>query len=111
SVTKLYEAAEFQQPQFEELPTYPAVKRDITLAVAPDLSIETLDKLFQQYRKQRDVCRRTEYTDVYYAESYKNVTFHLEYQSADHSLTDEEVNTEVQRLVEAIQQEVEAEWV
>jgi phenylalanyl-tRNA synthetase beta chain len=108
-LTTLYEVARFSDHQFTSLPDYPAVKRDITLSVFSDVPSEYLYQLLREYRNE--LCERITFADVYETESYKNVTFHLEYRAPDRSLTDDEVNEYVEYLVARVQSEVDAGWV
>jgi len=108
NLTTLYEVASFEKKRFRALPNYPAVKRDITLSVLPEVPSERMYQLLLSYRS--DLCERITFADVYETEEYKNVTFHLEYRAADRSLADEEVNEYVEYLIARVQSEVDAGW-
>ncbi|WP_457644562.1 phenylalanine--tRNA ligase subunit beta [Persephonella sp.] len=98
----LYKNAE--TPVFRELPRYPSVKRDLAFEVAENLQI---DKLINVLKRSSDLIDKVELFDIYYiSEDRKSVAVSVEFRAEDRSLSDEEVNKEVELILQKMQEEI-----
>ena len=89
-------------PVFKELPKFPAVKRDIAFEV--DESVQ-VDKLLKAIKESSDYVDRLELFDVYYIdESRKSVAVSVDFRAEDRSLSDEEVNSIVEKLIVSLKE-------
>jgi phenylalanyl-tRNA synthetase beta subunit len=85
---------ERQHPEkYIPIPKYPAVKRDITIAVSPVISSQEVYNTIKSLVSPR--CEYIGLRDIFKAENVIKYTFHLEFRDLEQSLSDEEVNTEI----------------
>ena len=95
----------------EELPKYPASTRD--LAILVDQTLTTAEILRVIAKAGGTFFRRAVLFDVYtgkqVAAAKKSMAFHLYFQSANKTLTDEEVDAAFARILQAAEQELHAE--
>jgi phenylalanyl-tRNA synthetase beta chain len=75
------------------IPKYPSVKRDITIAVSPDISSQEVYNTIQSLVSKR--CEYIGFRDIFVTETAIKYTFHLEFRDLEQSLSDEDVNTEI----------------
>jgi phenylalanyl-tRNA synthetase beta chain len=75
------------------IPKYPAVKRDITIAVSPDISSQEIYNTIQSLVSKR--CEYIGLRDIFAVETTIKYTFHLEFRDPEQSLSDEDVNAEI----------------
>ena len=97
--------------KFEALERYPAVNRDIALVVSgPTTAQSILDVIRKAGRK---LVRQSEVFDVYegehVGEGQKSIALRITYQAKDHTLTDEEVTTVHQEILDQLKQQLNAE--
>jgi len=98
----LYKNAEI--PVFRELPKYPSVKRDLAFEVAENLQI---DKLINVLNRSSELIDKVELFDIYYISSdRKSVALSVEFRAEDRSLSDEEVNKEVELVIQKMKEEI-----
>ncbi len=98
----LYKKAEIQV--FKELPKYPSVKRDLAFEVAENLQI---DKLINALSKSSELIDKVELFDIYYiSKERKSVAVSVEFRAEDRSLSDEEVNKEVEIILNRIKEKI-----
>ncbi|WP_457641400.1 phenylalanine--tRNA ligase subunit beta [Persephonella sp.] len=91
-------------PQYKELPRFPSVKRDFAFEVADSLE---LDKLIKALRESSDLINKVELFDVYYiSEDRKSVAVSVEFRAEDRSLSDEEVNIEVENILKKLKERI-----
>jgi len=94
-----------QTPVFKELPKFPSVKRDLAFEVDGDLQV---DKLLTAVKEASDLVETAGLFDVYYTgEDRKSVAVSLQFRATDRSLSDEEVNREIDRIVERLKSRFE----
>ncbi len=87
--------------KFNELPKYPSVKRDLAFVIDENLE---LDKLIKALKESSDLIDKVELFDVYFmGEGKKSTAFSIEFRASDRSLSDEEVNKEVENIVKFLQ--------
>jgi phenylalanyl-tRNA synthetase beta chain len=79
--------------KYSPIPKYPAVKRDITIAVSPDISSQEIYNTIQSLVSKR--CEYIGLRDIFAVETTIKYTFHLEFRDPEQSLSDEDVNAEI----------------
>ena len=89
---------------------YPAVRRDLALVVDKDVSYDTLEKIGYKYASK--LLKQVSLFDVFegaaLGEGKKSYALNFVLQSADRTLTDEEINKAMNKLVSAYEREVGA---
>jgi phenylalanyl-tRNA synthetase beta chain len=89
---------------------YPAVRRDLALVVDKDVSYDTLEKIGYKYASK--LLKQVSLFDVFegaaLGEGKKSYALNFVLQSADRTLTDEEINKTMNKLVSAYEREVGA---
>ncbi|MGI6161549.1 MAG: phenylalanine--tRNA ligase subunit beta [Christensenellales bacterium] len=92
----------------QPLPKYPAVARDMAVTVGADERVGDMLKLIS---KASDMVERAGVFDVYTGkqveEGKKSVAFSVSFR-ADHTLTDDEVNAEFNKIVAALEEKFDA---
>ncbi len=95
---------------FADLDRFPSVIRDVSMIVDRDLPAETL--LQQVTGAGSAIVRSAEIIDIYEGEHVekgrKSVALRITYQSDERTLTDEEVDAEHQKIVLALQENLQA---
>jgi phenylalanyl-tRNA synthetase beta chain len=101
--------AEKPVPEFQVLPKYPSVDRDLALLVSEDIPVGLLIEELKQ--AGGSMLQSIEIFDVYQgrqiAEGQKSVAFSFIFQ-ADRSLTDEEVNDQLNHMYQALKNKFDA---
>ena len=89
---------------------YPAVRRDLALVVDKDVTYEMLEKIGYKYASK--LLKQVSLFDVFegaaLGEGKKSYALNFVLQSADRTLTDEEINKVMNKLVSAYEREVGA---
>ena len=86
---------------FKELPKYPSVKRDLAFVVDENLE---LNKLIKALKESSSLIDSVKLFDVYFIDDkHKSVAFAVEFRALDKSLSDEEVNKEVEKIVKHLE--------
>ena len=89
---------------------YPAVRRDLALVVDKDVTYDTLEKIGYKYASK--LLKQVNLFDVYegagLGEGKKSYALNFVLQSAERTLTDEEINKVMNKLVSAYEREVGA---
>lgn len=93
---------------FTEFSRYPSVFRDISLLVVPEVSADQAQEIIE--RVGGDLVVDSDLFDEYEPASgdQKGLAFHVEYQALDRTLSDREVDTIHEQIVEALIQELDA---
>jgi phenylalanyl-tRNA synthetase beta chain len=78
---------------YTPIPKYPAVKRDITITVSNSSSAQEVYNKIQDLVSPR--CYYIGFRDKFQNGDFTNYTFHLEFRDMDKSLSDDEVNLEI----------------
>jgi len=91
------------------LPKYPSVFRDISILVAPEVSVEQAQEIIERAGGKMvvDVDLFDEFEIA--KSGQKSLAFHIEYRSADHTLTDAEVNPIQAKIIAELEAELSAE--
>lgn len=88
---------------YVQLPKFPSVKRDLAFKVDESLQV---DKLLKAIKEISEYVEKVNLFDVYYIdEKTKSVAFSVEFRAKDRSLSDEEVNSIVERLIEKLEKQ------
>jgi len=97
-------AEEPQSPRFEPLPRYPAVVADMTVEHPAELSYAELEAAIRELAAEQvtDLSLAARYTGKGLAVGMVRTTLRLVYRQPDRSLTQEEVNSEQDRLREKL---------
>ena len=100
-----------EQRKFRPLPKYPPVYRDIALVVNEVISAQkVLDTIYKFNNKFiEEITIFDYYKGKPIPAGKKSLAYRLKYQSYDHTLTDKEVNTLYEGLINALHQELGAE--
>ena len=89
---------------------YPAVRRDLALVVDKDVTYDTLEKIGYKYASK--LLKQVNLFDVFegaaLGDGKKSYALNFVLQSADRTLTDEEINKTMNKLVSAYEREVGA---
>ncbi|MBS3811443.1 MAG: phenylalanine--tRNA ligase subunit beta [Halanaerobiales bacterium] len=107
----IFEEVEIGDYLFEMLPKYPAVVRDLAVMLSEDIPMmEVLNLINSQ---GQDILKDTELFDIYQGEQIpkgkKSIAFKLLFQAKDRTLTDQEVNSVVNQIIEKLKNKYEAE--
>ncbi|MGI6206357.1 MAG: phenylalanine--tRNA ligase subunit beta [Anaerovoracaceae bacterium] len=96
---------------FKPLPKYPAVTRDIAMLVEEKVTVSELENDIRENGGK--ILESVELFDVYRGvqieKGKKSVAFSLKYRLPDRTLTDEEVNSRQQKIVESLEKKFGAE--
>lgn len=84
------------QEKFTVIPKYPSVKRDITIGVSKDIGLQSVYSSVKSIVSNR--CEYIGFIDRFENEKLVNYTFHLEFRDPEKSLSDEEVNLEIDKI-------------
>lgn len=97
-------------PHLRPLPRFPAVRRDLSLVVSESTPYDTLESLIRSQKPDslEDVQYVTTYRGKPLAAGTKSVTLTLVFRSPSQTLTGEQVESAVQRIVRAAQEQLHA---
>ena len=102
-VTKLYEAAE-HTVEYTPLPKFPATTRDLSLLCDKELPIIEIEKTIREAAGRH--FEKASLFDVYEGEQVppdkKSVSYSLTFRSKESTLTDEETDSAIQRILKAL---------
>ncbi len=95
----------------DRIARYPAVERDIAVVLNHKVTAAEALAVIRDAEKEllKDVVVFDIYTGAQVAEGYKSVAFKMTFQSLDRTLTENEINSSVSRILERLQQDVKAE--
>jgi phenylalanyl-tRNA synthetase beta chain len=97
-------------PQLKPLPKFPPVTRDLSLVVAESVRYEQIEALVRSLRPEQ--LEEAEYVTTYRGKplekGQKSVTLKLVFRAADRTLTGDEVEAAVKRIVEGAAKELRA---
>ncbi len=96
---------------YKHLPKYPAVTRDIAMLVSDDITVRQIEDIFRTTKT--DIIETFNLFDVYkgkqVAEGFKSVAYSLVFRAADRTLTDDEVNPVMEKIVAALGEKLGAQ--
>ncbi|MEG6617057.1 phenylalanine--tRNA ligase subunit beta [Peptococcaceae bacterium 1198_IL3148] len=104
-------AIELELPQYQALPKFPAVDRDLALVVKQDVA--TKDMVDTITNTSGALLKQVKVFDVYQGaqvqDGYKSQAFSLLFQAPDRTLTDEEVTKQMIKIFKALSEKFAAE--
>ncbi len=87
---------------FEELPKYPAVKRDLAFIVDENIEV---DKLISAVKESNELIEDVKLFDVYFiGEGKKSVALSVVFRHKERSLSDDEINEVIEGLIEKLKE-------
>jgi phenylalanyl-tRNA synthetase beta chain len=102
---------ELKLPQYQALPKFPAVDRDLALVVKQDVA--TQDMINAITDAAGTILKQVKVFDIYQGAQvqagYKSQAFSLLFQAPDRTLTDEEVSKQMNRIFKALSEKFAAE--
>jgi len=98
-------------PQAQALPRFPGVRRDLTVVVHGKVAGNDLVQVIRQLGGYtlREVSMLGEYTGPQLGPDARSLSFRLAYQAGDRTLTNEEVSSLQQRIIDGLNQQFGAE--
>ncbi|MBR5920369.1 MAG: phenylalanine--tRNA ligase subunit beta [Bacteroidales bacterium] len=109
-VKTLNELIQGRAVSFQPINTFPAVRRDLALVVDKTVNYDTLEKIARKYASK--LLKQVSLFDVYegsrVGEGQKSYALNFVLQSADKTLTDEEINKVMNKLISAYEREIGA---
>ena len=98
-------------PQARPLPRFPGVRRDLTVVVRGKIASNDLVQVIRQLGGYtlRDISMLSEYQGPQLGAGARSLSFRLQYQADDRTLTNEEVSTVQQRIIDGLKQRFAAE--
>jgi phenylalanyl-tRNA synthetase beta chain len=95
----------------DKIARYPAVERDIAVVLAHEISAAAVIKAIKDAEKEllKDVVVFDLYSGEQVAAGYKSMAFRLTFQSMERTLTDNDINSCVNRIMERLQTDFKAE--
>ena len=97
--------------RFKELPKFPAVQRDIAMLVKDDVIVKEIEDIIKA--KGGKLLESIQLFDVYKGkqikEGYKSVAYNISFRAKDKTLTDDEVNSPMKKIVAELRDKLDAE--
>jgi len=96
-----------EEHEYRPLPKYPSVMRDISILVEPIIKVGDIMQTIQEADLKHidDV----DLIDEYDLESKTSLTFRIIFQAEDKTLTDKEVNSEMEKIIKILQDKFNAQ--
>ncbi len=92
-------------PSYTPLPKYPATSRDIAMLITAETLVGDIEKVIKQ--RAGKLLEKVELFDVYQGkqieEGYKSVAYKLVFRAADRTLTDEEVQKAMKKILNGLE--------
>lgn len=109
-VDVLVEKANFNRT-FKQLPKFPAMQRDIAMLVEDKVIVKDIEDIIRQ--KGGKLLEAVELFDVYKGkqiqEGYKSVAYSISFRADDRTLTDEEVNAPMKKILAELEAKLNAQ--
>jgi phenylalanyl-tRNA synthetase beta chain len=102
--------AVIEEKEYEPLSKFPSIDRDISLLVSSDVRVGDILEIIQ--RADPEHVNDVDLMDFYQDEKFgdkKSLTFRIVFQADDRTLTDAEVDREMEKIVNFLKEEVDAE--
>jgi phenylalanyl-tRNA synthetase beta chain len=93
---------------YQPIPRFPSVTRDIALVIDDLVSYRTVEKIIQSFPLVTKVTLFDLYRGEQITEGKKSLAIRIVYQSPSHTLTDEEVNQSQEQMLDRLHQELGA---
>jgi len=100
-----------RNPTARPLPRYPAIRRDLTVIIRGHTVAGELVQVMERLGGYtlREISMRSEYQGPQLGAQARSLSFRLQFQADDRTLTSEEVSTTFQRIVDGLTQEFNVE--
>lgn len=96
---------------FKALPKFPAVQRDIAMLVSDDVIVKDIESIIKE--KGGKLLENIQLFDVYkgkqIAEGFKSVAYNISFRAADRTLTDDEVNAPMKKILAELESKLGAQ--
>ncbi|HOQ15772.1 MAG TPA: phenylalanine--tRNA ligase subunit beta [Defluviitaleaceae bacterium] len=103
-VSSLVEEADLERV-YKPLPKYPAVSRDIAMLVKDEIPVKDIENIIRQ--RGGKILESYSLFDVYKGkqiqEGYKSVAYSITFRAQDRTLTEEEVNKAMQKIINGLE--------
>lgn len=90
--------------KFKEVSKFPKSERDLSMTVPKEIMVDKIESIFRENGGK--LLENYELFDIYegeqVAEGYKSIAYSLSFGSSDHSLTDDEVDAVVERIINGL---------
>ena len=110
SIDKLYEYAQFDRT-YKALPKYPAMTRDIAVLVKDSVIVKDIEDIIKA--KGGKLLENIQLFDVFKGkqipEGYKSVAYNISFRASDRTLTDDEVNAPMKKIVKELEEKLNAQ--
>ncbi len=99
-----------RQPQYQELPKYPSIKRDLAMEISQDINSQRVTGLIKDLagKELESVTLFDLYQGQQIAQGKKSMAFSLVYRASDRTLTDAEVSAIHQKVMEGMRKKLQA---
>jgi len=96
--------------KYTPIPKFPAVERDIAMIVDEEITVGAIEKVIQKQAKK--MLEEAKLFDVYrdekIGENKKSIAYSLKFRAGDKTLTDEEINPVMEKIIAALEKELGA---
>ena len=97
--------------KYKEISKYPSIKKDLAMVVENNISSMQIEKEIK--KAGGSLLRNIEVFDVYQGEQVgkdkKSIAYSLTFEAQDRTLTDEEINQTLEKIIEKLEKELHAE--
>lgn len=92
--------------RYQSLPKYPAMSRDLALVVADDITANEVEKVIVKNAGNllNNICLFDVYTGEQVGKGQKSLAFSLQFQSAEKTLTDAEIDPYFESIIKALEE-------
>lgn len=109
-IDKLVELANFDI-SYKSLPKFPTMQRDIAMLVKDEINVKEIEKIIKA--KGGKLLESVKLFDVYKGEQiekgYKSVAYSILFRSNEKTLTDEEVNSPMKKILKELEEKLQAQ--
>ena len=109
SIDKLCGYANFER-KYKALPKFPAMTRDIAVIVKDEVIVKDIEDIIKE--KGGKLLETIQLFDVFKGkqipEGYKSVAYNISFRASDRTLTDEEVNAPMKKILKELEEKLEA---
>lgn len=99
------------KPEYKPLPKYPAVPRDIAMVVKDEILVKEIEDILRQ--RGGKILEEIKLFDVYKGKQVpggmKSIAYSLTFRAADKTLTDEDVNKAMKKILDGLKKNINAE--
>lgn len=109
-ISDLLKAADLER-EYKPLPKYPAVSRDIAMLVKDEILVKDIENIIKQ--RGGKILESYSLFDVYKGqqikENYKSVAYSITFRALDRTLTEDEVNKAMKKIINGLESNLEAQ--